>query len=106
MRTCSREGCDRIRPSDGKGRYQYCSAACRAVAIEMARAQRVCEAIGQDNGKLWASVVMLSDALAEYHAEDARLQNLAASVGISEARWFDIKNGNTTKPPVRTPRAC
>lgn len=80
---CEREGCPAPR-SGGQGK-RYCSALCLRVDGELARAQRVCQAVGAPD--LWASAVALSDALTEYRTQSQSVRAAAQAVGISPAQY-------------------
>jgi hypothetical protein len=66
---CAREGCPRtVKESDD---HPACCFACRAVIDELARAERVCQAIGGST-EHWLAAVALNDALTEYLRSDGQ----------------------------------
>ena len=92
-RPCPREGCQgSIRPSG----HEHCSFICGAIAQELERAQRVCEAIGPGTplaSELWAEAVALSDGWSRHIELDRRLYREALSVGFTREQWQAIKDG-------------
>jgi hypothetical protein len=92
---CAREGCRGLITKSGG--HTYCSFVCRAIARELERAQRVCEALGPDSPmvlELWTETVALSDAWSRHIALDRRLYREVMSVGITDEQWRAIKDGN------------
>jgi hypothetical protein len=92
-RTCDREGCDQR--SNRRGEKQYCSSVCCIADNELAKTQRVCEAVGPSpsSSELWAAAAALNDAVTEYHRLHNELFGVARSVGITEDAWLAIKRG-------------
>lgn len=87
-RTCFREGCRRRRPAD----HTYCSQLCMLVDNEMLKAQRVCEALG-DNAlttELWTSVVAFNDAFSDVSRLHAKIRDEVESAGITREEWQAI----------------
>jgi hypothetical protein len=68
---------------------QYCSSVCCIIDNELAKAQRVCEAVGASpsSSELWAAAAALNDAVTEYHRLHRQLFGGARSV---EDAWFAI----------------
>lgn len=88
---CVREGCPR-RAAPGR---DSCSFVCRAIATDMARAERACRALGADNpmtSRLWSEIVELSDAWTRYQDVDHEVYQHALSVGFTDEQWRAIKN--------------
>ena len=92
-RTCIREGCDKRNHSGGR---QYCSSVCCIIDNELAKTQRVCEAVGPSpsSSELWAAAAALNDAMTEYHRLHRQLFGVARSLGITEDAWYAIKRGS------------
>lgn len=86
---CAREGCrGRAKPPNG-----YCSFVCKVISSELAKAQRVCQALGADTSlvaELWAEVVALSDGWSRYQALDRRIRREAAAVGFTDEQWRQL----------------
>lgn len=90
-RICQRETCERLVPSPTQ---RHCTALCRVIDREQAKAQRVCEAIGHTPAttELWTSLVDMADTLSRYQELDEELHETARSVGITEEQWRAIKS--------------
>ena len=75
--------------------HRYCSAVCHAVDAQMDRAQRICEAVGANEGsRLWALAVEMSDSLTEIRMLESHLKTVAQSVGMSEVKWNAVVTGD------------
>lgn len=83
--SCQREGCRRRR---ALGR-SHCSLICRAIDDELARAQRICQAVGagSQSAELWTKTVELNDGLTELHQLHSQLRGIALSAGLSAEQW-------------------
>lgn len=93
---CEREGCQSPR-ARGEGK-RYCTPLCMQVDTELARTQRVCQAVGAPD--LWAAAVALSDALTEYRTHRASVRTAAQAVGITPAQYRALEQGT---PHRQTP---
>lgn len=93
-KTCARETCGRrIRPGN-----DYCNPVCRAIAVELDRAQRVCQALGAQTplvSQLWAEAVALNDGYTQLREIDQQLYEQALSVGFTAEQWRAVKEGKT-----------
>lgn len=90
---CRRETCRRLANNASDG---YCTLICRAIDDELARAQRICEALGAGNpmaSKVWAETVALSDGWSQLRELDSRLYRAALSVGFTDEQWQTMKEG-------------
>jgi hypothetical protein len=69
---------------------------CSIIDGELAKAQRVCEAVGASpsSSELWAAAAASNDAVTEYRRLHRQLFGVARSVGITEDAWFAIKRGS------------
>lgn len=93
-KTCARETCGR-RTSSGRS---FCTPLCRAITVELDRAQRVCQALGAQTplvSQLWAEAVALNDGYTKLREIDRQLYEQAQSVGFTAEQWRAVKEGKT-----------
>lgn len=90
---CSREGCRRRK---GAG-FQHCGHICRLIDLELAKAQRVCTAVGASPAttELWTAAVELSDSYTRLVQIHARLKTGALREGMTERQWAVLVSGDT-----------
>ncbi len=88
---CSREGCERPRAE----KATHCSFLCKAIECELARIQRLSEAVGPSPvvAELWSHATTVGDSWSEVLRLHDHLAQEAEAVGISAEQWSAIRDG-------------
>ena len=93
-RRCARYGCT----FPTRAEHKHCSFLCKAIDEEVARAQRICQALDGTDSPLTAGLLSEISAVADgwnkYRKLDVALLELALSVGITREQWQAIKRGH------------
>ncbi|PQE02567.1 hypothetical protein CYL16_03325 [Mycobacterium sp. EPG1] len=66
---------------------------CMALDDELSKVQRLCEAVGHTplTSELWTTAVAMNDTRTEVAKLQARLHEVAISVGMTDAQWNALR---------------
>lgn len=76
--------------------HEYCTFVCSVIDEDLARAHRLCAAIGSqfpETLELWAEIVTCADAWSRYKQLDRELFDTAKASAYSWEQWNQIKQG-------------